>query len=113
MRPRRTQPATCAKDEKRRDSQKGAGLFHPNLWNIKRMAAVSAYGESRRDVAAKRDPPQRFVRDSIGALIDPNGQFECIALYDMNFTKAPRRAPFLKRVTRVFEAWREPGEESA
>ena len=67
----------------------------------------SAYGESRRDVAAKRDPPRRFVRDNIGALIDPNGRFEYIALYDMNFTTAPRRAAFMKRVTRVFQAWRE------
>lgn len=90
-----------------------AGLFHPNLSNIKRMAAVSAYGESRRDVAAKRDPPRRFVRDNIGALIDPSGRFEYVALYDMNFTNAPRRAAFLKRVTRVFKAWREPGGESA
>ena len=38
-----------------------AGLFHPNLRNVKRMAAVCAYGESRRDVAAKSDPPRRFV----------------------------------------------------
>ena len=85
-----------------------AGLFHPNLWHIKRMATVSAYGESRRDVALKRDPPRRFVRDNIGALIDPNGRFEYFALYHMNFTTAPRRAAFLKRVTRAFEAWREP-----
>jgi NAD(P)H dehydrogenase (quinone) len=81
------------------------GLFHPILWNIRRMAAVCAYGESRRDVAAKGDPPRRFVRDNIGALIDPKGRFEYIALYDMNFTTAARRAAFLKRVTRVFEAW--------
>ena len=51
-----------------------AGLFHPNLHHIKRMAAVCAYGEGRRDVAAKNDPPQRFVRDNIGALIDPKGR---------------------------------------
>ena len=82
-----------------------AGLFHPNLRNIRRMAAVSAYGESRRDVALKRDPPRRFVRDNIGALIDPNGRFEYLPLYDMNFTTASRRAAFLKRVTRVFKAW--------
>jgi NAD(P)H dehydrogenase (quinone) len=82
-----------------------AGLFHPNLRNIKRMAAVSAYGESRRDVATKNDPPRRFVRDNIGALIDPKGRFEYLALYDMNFTAAQRRAAFMKRVTRVFEAW--------
>jgi putative NADPH-quinone reductase len=82
-----------------------AGLFHPNLRNIKRMAAVCAYGESRRDVAAKSDPPRRFVRDNIGALIDPKGRFEYLALYDMNFNAAPRRAAFMKRVTLAFEAW--------
>jgi NAD(P)H dehydrogenase (quinone) len=82
-----------------------AGLFHPNLRNIKRMAAVCAYGESRRDVAAKNDPPRRFVRENIRALIDPQGRFEYLALYDMNFTAAPRRAAFMKRVTRAFEAW--------
>jgi putative NADPH-quinone reductase len=84
-----------------------AGLFHPNLWNLKRMAAVCAYGDSRREAAAKGDPPRRFVRDNIGALIDPKGRFEYIALYDMNFMTAPRRAAFMKRVTRAFKAWRD------
>ena len=51
---------------------------------------------SRRDVAAKGDPARRFVRDNIGALIDPKGRFEYLALYDMNFTAAPRRAAFLE-----------------
>jgi NAD(P)H dehydrogenase (quinone) len=82
-----------------------AGLFHPNLSNLKRMAAVSAYGESRRDVAAKADPARRFVRGNIGALIEPKGRFEYLALYDMNFMTAPRRAAFLGRVTRAFQAW--------
>jgi len=82
-----------------------AGLFHSNLHHIRRMAAVCAYGESRRDVAAKGDPPRRFVRDNIGALIDPKGRFEYLALYDMNFTAGHRRGAFIKRVTRAFEAW--------
>jgi NAD(P)H dehydrogenase (quinone) len=82
-----------------------AGLFHPNLWNLKRLAAVCTYGDSRRDAAAKGDPPRRFVRDNIGALIDPKGRFEYLPIYDMNFTTAPRRAAFMKRVTRAFEAW--------
>ena len=60
----------------------------------------------------KRDPPRRFVRDNIGALIDPKGRFEYIALYDMNFTTAPRRAAFLKRVTRILEAWRASGDKA-
>ncbi len=82
-----------------------AGLFHPHLLHLRRLAAVCTYGESQRDVAAKRNPARRFVRYNIGALIDPNGRFEYITLYDMNFTTAPRRAAFLQRVTRAFEAW--------
>jgi NAD(P)H dehydrogenase (quinone) len=82
-----------------------AGLFHPNLHHIKRMAAVCAYGEGRRDVAAKGDPPQRFVRDNIGALIDPKGRFQYLALYNMDFNASSRRAAFMKRVTRAFEGW--------
>jgi len=81
------------------------GLFHPNLRHLRRMAAVCTYGESRRDVAAKNNPAHRFVHYNIGALIDPKGRFEYLAHYDMNFTTAARRAAFLKRVTRVFEAW--------
>jgi putative NADPH-quinone reductase len=82
-----------------------AGLFHPNLHHIKRMTAVCAYGEGRRDVAAKGDPPQRFVRDNIGALIDPKGRFQYLALYNMDFNAASRRAAFMKSVTDVFEGW--------
>jgi NAD(P)H dehydrogenase (quinone) len=82
-----------------------AGLFHPNLTNLKRLAAVTAYGESRRDAAAKGDPARRFVRGNIGALIEPMGRFEYLALYDMNFSAARRRAAFLNRVTRAFKAW--------
>jgi NAD(P)H dehydrogenase (quinone) len=82
-----------------------AGLFHPNLGNIKRMAAVCGYGEGKRDVAAKGDPPRRFVRDNIRALIHPKGRFEYLALYNMDFNAASRRAAFMKRVARVFESW--------
>jgi NAD(P)H dehydrogenase (quinone) len=81
------------------------GLFHPNLHHIKRMAAVCAYGEGRRDVFAKGDPPLRFVRDNIGALINPKGRFEYLALYDMNFAAAHRREAFMARVQRAFQAW--------
>ncbi len=81
------------------------GLFHPNLWNLKRMATVCTYGEDRRAVAAKNNPAHRFVHSNIGALIDPKGRFEYLAHYDMNFSTAARRAAFLKRVTRAFGAW--------
>lgn len=81
------------------------GLFHPNLQNLKRMAAVCAYGESRADVARKGDPPRRFVRDNIGVLIAPEGRLEYRALYDMNFPKPARRATFLRLLKRTFQAW--------
>jgi NAD(P)H dehydrogenase (quinone) len=81
------------------------GLFHPNLRNLKRMAAVCTYGEDRKAVAAKNNPAHRFVHYNIGALIDPKGRFEYLAHYDMNFSTASRRAAFLKRVTRAFESW--------
>jgi NAD(P)H dehydrogenase (quinone) len=81
------------------------GLFHPNLMNLKRLAAVCAYGESRSDVMKKLDPPRRFVRDNIGVLIDPNGRFDYFALYDMNFSKPHRRAAFLRSIERAFAAW--------
>ena len=82
-----------------------AGLFHPNLRKITRMAAVCAYGEARMGVAAKKDPPRRFVRDNIRALIDPKGRFQYVALYNMDFNAAARRAAFMKRVTLAFESW--------
>jgi NAD(P)H dehydrogenase (quinone) len=83
----------------------GDGLFHRNLDNLQRLAAVCAYGESEADVAAKGDPPCRFVRDNIGVLIRPGGPFEYIAHYDMNFPDPDRRTAFLQRVERAFAAW--------
>jgi NAD(P)H dehydrogenase (quinone) len=80
-------------------------LFHPDLHHIKRMTAVCAYGEGRRDVSAKGDPPLRFVRDNISVLIDPRGRFQYLALYNMDFNASSRRAAFMKRVTRAFERW--------
>jgi NAD(P)H dehydrogenase (quinone) len=82
-----------------------AGLFHPNLRHLRRLAAVCTYGENLNDVAAKNNPAHRFVHYNIGALIDPKGRFEYLAHYNMNFTTPARRAAFLKRVTRAFERW--------
>jgi putative NADPH-quinone reductase len=81
------------------------GLFHRNLENIKRLVAVCTYGESRRDVEAKGDPPRRFVRDNIGVLIDPNGLVEHHAIYAMDFSRPETRAQFLEGVERAFTAW--------
>ncbi len=81
------------------------GLFHANLPNIRRMATVAAYGEHVSNVMKKQDPPRRFVRDNIGVLIAPDGPFDYLALYGMDFSTAPRRKAFMRRVTRAFAAW--------
>ena len=87
------------------------GLFHANLKHLKRLAAVAVYGEDERDVAAKGDPPRRFVRDNIGVLIDPHGRFDYLAHYNMNFPDFYARTAFLERVGAgicgvVREGWR-------
>ncbi len=83
----------------------GSGLFHPNLSNLKRIAAVCAYGENREDVARKGDPPRRFIGENIGVLMPPEGRIDYLALYDMNFSTAPARASFLEHVADAFRAW--------
>ena len=83
-----------------------AGLFHPNLHHIKRMAAVCAYGEGRRDVAAKGDPPltvrsrqhRRADRPERPLRVSRPLQHELHA-------SAHGARRFMKRVTRAFEAW--------
>jgi putative NADPH-quinone reductase len=80
-------------------------LFHPNLMNLKRLASVCAYGERLSAVAQKHDPPRRFVRDNIRVLIDPKGRFDYYAIYGMDFSTAPRRAAFLRRIERAFATW--------
>ncbi|MBV8472967.1 MAG: NAD(P)H-dependent oxidoreductase [Hyphomicrobiales bacterium] len=82
-----------------------ASLFHPTLWNLKRLAAVCTYGECRAHVALKGDQSRRFVKGNIGGVVAPGAPFDYLAHYDMNFTTAPRRARFLQRVTRVFRTW--------
>jgi NAD(P)H dehydrogenase (quinone) len=81
------------------------GLFHANLHNLRRLGAVAVYGESRGDVEAKGDPPRRFVRDNIGVLIHPEGRFDYVAHYDMNFTRAESREAFLREVEAAFSDW--------
>jgi len=81
------------------------GVFHPNLQKIRRLAAVCTYGESQSALDAKGDPPRRFVRDNIGVLIAPEGKFEYLGHYDMNYSTPERRQLFLERVERTFAAW--------
>jgi hypothetical protein len=47
---------------------------------------------AKAKAAAGGDPPRRFVRDNIRVLVDPKGRFEYLALCNMDFNAASRRA---------------------
>jgi NAD(P)H dehydrogenase (quinone) len=80
-------------------------LFHPTLWNVKRLAAICTYGERRAHVSLKGDAPRRFVKQNIGGVIAPGVPIDYFGHYDMNFTTAQRRARFLQKVTRALGTW--------
>jgi putative NADPH-quinone reductase len=81
------------------------GSYTTTLHNIKKLAAVCTYGGSRLRTILMGDPPRRFVKRSLRLLVSPRASCDYIAHYDMNRTKPERRARFLDRVRRTFEAW--------
>ena len=81
------------------------GRFLPTLSKIQRLTAVCTYGASHAHTNRMGDPPRRFVERNLGALIAPGGRLDYIARYAMDSTTPLRRAKFLERVTRAFNAW--------
>jgi putative NADPH-quinone reductase len=80
--------------------------FAPIMHNIKRVAAVATYGAGRARMSMMGDPPRRFVKHNLGALIAPGARSEYLACYDMNEPNPARLARFATRVKGVFDAWR-------
>jgi putative NADPH-quinone reductase len=82
------------------------GGAKPNLGNITRLAAVCTYGADRLTAIVMGDPPRRVVKRVLRAL--PGRRIPCdyIAHYDMNHSTPERRARFMGKVKRSFEAWR-------
>jgi putative NADPH-quinone reductase len=81
------------------------GAAKPKLENIARIAAVCTYGADRLTAMLMGDPPRRIVKRSLRAL--PGRRIGCdyLAHYDMNHTTPERRAGFMSKVKRRFEAW--------
>jgi hypothetical protein len=76
--------------------------FPPYMGASSRRCVSAARRSTPADVAEKHDPPRRFVRGNIGALIEPNGRLEYLAIYGMDHSTPARRTAFLRRVTRAF-----------
>ena len=80
-------------------------VFRPALHNIQRLAAVATYGASRSRTSLVGDLPRRFFLRNLGALAPAVAQIQYIADYGMDAASPTQRARFLKRVTRIFDAW--------
>jgi NAD(P)H dehydrogenase (quinone) len=82
------------------------GSVTPGLANLTKLAAVCTYGADRISTFLLGDPPRRVVKRLVRAMPGHNISCDYLAQYDMNHTTPRRRATFLNKVGRTFEAWR-------
>ena len=75
----------------------------PNLTHIRRLAAVTTYGGTRRRAILAGDPPRHVVRRALWHVTRPE-RMRYVALYDMNRATPERRLAFLDRVGREMAA---------
>lgn len=74
------------------------GKVRPNLWNIRKLTAITTYGGTRWRSFMMGDPPRKLVCRSLRAVCHPTARLSYLAHYDMNRSTAESRAAFLKRV---------------
>ncbi len=71
------------------------GKVAPNLWNIRKLVAVTTYGGSRWRALLMGDPPRKLVCRVLRAFCHPTARPRYLALYDMNRATPERRSAFL------------------
>lgn len=74
------------------------GTVRPNLWNIRKLAAVTTYGGSRWRALLMGDPPRKLVCRVLRAVCHPTVRPRYLAHYDMNRATPESRAAFLTSV---------------
>jgi putative NADPH-quinone reductase len=75
------------------------GVVKPNLWHIRKIAAVHTYGGTRFRTILMGDAPRKQFKRTLRALVHPLAKQRYIALYDMNRNQEPALAAFLSRVS--------------
>ncbi|MCV6596668.1 MAG: NAD(P)H-dependent oxidoreductase [Mangrovicoccus sp.] len=80
------------------------GKVMPNLRNIRKLAAVTTYGGTRRRALLAGDPPRHCVKRAVWHVCRPD-KLKYLALYDMNRATDHKRGQFLQRVGREMEAF--------
>jgi putative NADPH-quinone reductase len=74
------------------------GKVRPNLWNIRRLAAVTTYGSARWRAFVLGDGPRKSVKRVVRVVCHPAASCHYHALYDMNRATDRDRAAFLSRI---------------
>jgi putative NADPH-quinone reductase len=81
------------------------GKVGPNLWHIKKIAAVHTYGGSRFRTILMGDAPRKAFKRTLRALVHPLAKSRYLALYDMNRNDEATRKAFLARVSATMRAF--------
>ena len=74
------------------------GKVRPNLWNVRRLTAVTTYGGTRWRALLMGDPPRKAVCRVLRAVCHPTARPRYLAHYDMNRATPESRAAFLAMV---------------
>ena len=80
------------------------GKVRPNLWNIRRLTAVTTYGGTRWRALLMGDPPRKAVCRVLRAVCHPTARPRYLAHYDMNRATPESRAAFLASVSERMRA---------
>lgn len=80
------------------------GKVRPNLWNIRRLTAVTTYGGTRWRAILMGDPPRKAVCRVLRAVCHPTARPRYLAHYDMNRATPESRAAFLASVSERMRA---------
>ncbi|HVY21339.1 MAG TPA: NAD(P)H-dependent oxidoreductase [Bauldia sp.] len=75
------------------------GVVKPNLWHVKKIAAIHTYGGTRFRTFLMGDAPRKQFKRTLRALVHPLAKQRYLALYDMNRNSEPVLKAFLARVS--------------
>jgi putative NADPH-quinone reductase len=81
------------------------GKVGPNLWHIRKIAAIHTYGGTRFRTILMGDAPRKAFKRTLRALVHPLSRQKYLALYDMNRNSEDTRKAFLARVSAEMRAF--------
>jgi NAD(P)H dehydrogenase (quinone) len=81
------------------------GALATNLQKLQKIAAVCTYGATHPINFLLGDPPKRVVKRLVRWMPGHSVRCDYLAYYDMDRSNQHKRAAFLKKVKRTFEAW--------